>query len=852
MAFAVEAFGEGPEANFQHARVSYETGGGMVKGKDDADWSYVSVNTLILPGDNLWIDKEGTLELEMYGATYFRMADGSKAEVVSAPPDGRMRAWTGVFYAQRSARSQGEFLVESPVCAVKVDADSQVRLDVISNGATTVTVRWGRALVAVEGGQPVALQTGERSFVDPGYLPSPPQKFDRSEEDAFDSWNRERVRLLAIGTDAIPRAIRIENPPVGIADLSPYGEWVSIDSDYCWRPTAVADFIPYRNGHWSFVPGCGYVWVDDYPFCYVTSHYGRWRHHDRYGWVWSYRDGWGPAWVATVHYGSNFVWCPLDPFDRPVSFGAEFFTVGGLRFGVSMSTYCAAGDLLAGPCRVRPCTPLIVRNVPPAEINIWNIRVNNFGPGRGGPSGSGFHSRGIVPYTDSTLQVRDFSPQRVIRGWESRDHNGHESARVRALGLESREGRTEFATFKSSPERRIAPPEPGRTTFTAKPRSAHVSASALEEVRQRTTQVVSSPAAGRSPELSKNLPNFKPQESVAPRRSIHFGEGGPGSSGKPHVSGPPDGGVVGRSSRDERMRGGGMTGGPTTTVPESTPAGKLPGNIQPPQSPSGIPSGGPFTRGAGSDSKGPGRGEGNREPGRKPTVTPSTPTPVPAITADPVSPSKRFGDFSSNPNAPKGFPSMDNVPSSIRLKQWGTATERSRSIGPADSGSPVPQSNSPERKSRSPIPVTPSPSPSPVPAQIDRTPPSQPSFSTPTRRRDDSSDAPRKSERTFSVPQVPSVQAPQVSPFRGGSSEFRMPKHVERSNVPQFSGRSRENSAPSQPQTAAPTPAPRFVPTAPSVSNPNPRFGGGGGGGSGGGGNSGGRSENPRFKKDRD
>ena len=57
-----------------HARISYESGGAMVQGTADADWSYATTNTLILPGDQLWADKGGTMELEMSGGSFLRMA----------------------------------------------------------------------------------------------------------------------------------------------------------------------------------------------------------------------------------------------------------------------------------------------------------------------------------------------------------------------------------------------------------------------------------------------------------------------------------------------------------------------------------------------------------------------------------------------------------------------------------------------------------------------------------------------------------------------------------------------------------------------------------------------------------
>ena len=405
-----------------HARISFENGNSMVKGNDDADWSYATINTIVMPGDTLWVDKEGTLELEMSSGTFFRMADGSKADIVSLPPSGAVQLWTGSFYVQRINRSSGDIVLQTPVCKVSADRDSQVRMDIIGNGATTVSVRWGRAVIRTEGGADVAVNRGERSYVDPGYLPSEPAPFDLSAEDDFDTWNRERSRLLAVGSDGVPPTVGIKSEPIGLYDLAPYGEWLYVDSAYYWHPTVVVDYVPYRYGHWSFIPGCGYTWVDNYPFSYVTSHYGRWRHHDTHGWLWTWRDTWSPAWVFSVRYGTDFVWCPLDPWDRPVYFGTDYFTVGGFRMGLGVSSYCGVNDLLYGPCGVLPYTRSIYRDWPSSEISIWNIFA-------------GSRERRRFPYHDTNLEIRDYSPRRVIRGPEEFGH-GREFARARVATLE--------------------------------------------------------------------------------------------------------------------------------------------------------------------------------------------------------------------------------------------------------------------------------------------------------------------------------------------------------------------------------------------------------------------------------
>ena len=502
-----------------HARVSYEAGDTMIKGGGDADWSYATANTLVLPGDVVWSDKDGTVEMEMAGGTFLRMADGSKAEMTSLPPSALIRGWTGSFYIQRTSRSNGTIKFQTPVCTVEVTRDSQVRLDLVRDGATTITVRWGRAYVSTEGGgAPLEIERGTRSYVDPGYMPSPPMPFDLSAEDAFDAWNRERTRLIALGNELNPPGHAVKNVPIGYSDLSTSGEWVHIDSDYFWRPTVVVDFVPYRSGHWSFVSGCGYVWVGDYPFSYVTSHYGRWHHHDRYGWVWTYRDEWSPAWVYSCRVGSNFVWAPLDPWDRPCVYGShtDVFVLGdGISFSISTSTYCPVDSLLIGPCPVIPLTPVICHNIPPADITFWNLYTGGRRP-HYAPS-------------DNVFQVRDYSPRRVIRGLDS--YKGQkDTAPIRARALETQMGRPDFAP-KEIRTRQAVRTSTETATRSAQVREVSLKREAFSDVRMNsprssetatvsrgrtldtTTKLETSGRASRTQETTQPLP--RPMRSNA-------------------------------------------------------------------------------------------------------------------------------------------------------------------------------------------------------------------------------------------------------------------------------------------------------------------------------------------------
>jgi len=717
-----------------HARVAFDSGGAMVKGAADEDWSYATVNTLVMPGDTLWVDEQGTLEVEMSGGTFLRMADGSKVDIVSLPPSGVIKGWTGAFYVQRIARSTGSVIFQSPVADMHVQNDTQVRVDILTNGATTVSVRWGAVTIRTPGGQDTILQTGQRSYIDPGYLPSVPEPFDRGEEDSFDVWNRDRARLLAVGLDAVPPAV-ISNAPVGVADLSTYGEWVTIDSDYYWRPTVVADYVPYRYGHWGYAPSIGYSWVGDYPFGYITSHYGRWRHHPSYGWCWRYRDVWGPAWVASYRVGPNFVWCPLDPWDRPAVYGNDFYYVGGLQFSVFASSYVPADYLLYGDYYINPFNASIIHGVPTTQINIWNINIGTHRP--------------HFPYPDRNMPVRDYAPRRVIRGPMALEREGT-LARGRVERLESSVGRQRFETAAGGGRRSVRTPEqPGvREARERSVRLAPEAASVTPEARGRrlaTTDIGGIPERGRAVDRSRSAPGGR----VEPGR------------GERSVRRAPDAGVGGVPT--ERSPGGRERSIRRMEQTPSAPSAE-PRSIAPNETPSIRGRGEAGSRG-GPEPSGPTRGRGEAE---GPSIRRSEPS-GPVAEPSPRSieaprrtevPSPRSIEAPQRPETPSPrsieAPRRTEAPSPRSIEApRGPEAPSVRSIEPPSRPeTPSPRSSSPLR-GRSSLRVAPqSPSPSNI---ISRSAPSPRSIEPPRAQ------APQVTPRSLrSAPSVPQILRPQV------------------------------------------------------------------------------------------
>ena len=116
----------------------------------------------------------------------------------------------------------------------------------------------------------------------------------------------------------------------GFAALDAAGSWKT-DRKYgeVWVPNALpANWAPYRYGHWRWVAPWGWSWIDDQPWGFAPSHYGRWAFLDQH-WIWvpgayTARPVYAPAVVAflgTPGVGLSYAegsgpavaWFPLAP-----------------------------------------------------------------------------------------------------------------------------------------------------------------------------------------------------------------------------------------------------------------------------------------------------------------------------------------------------------------------------------------------------------------------------------------------------------------------------------------------------------------------------------------------------------
>lgn len=457
-----------------HGRISYSTDEALVLGQAEDDWSFAGINTLILEGDRVWADDSGAIELEFPAGYYVRLADGSEVEVQAMPPDGVIRGWVGSFYVQRLPGSRGDMTFDTGAARFTLDPGTVARFDVLTDGATTLSVTDGRVSVFTDDGQVLDIGRGYRTYIDPGLLPSAPERFS-PDQDTFGAWNDTRINYIADATQPEPIRQTRTAAPIGTRDLDNYGEWVYVDNTQYWRPIYVKQYVPYRHGYWSHVPRHGYVWVGHYPFDYVTSHYGYWHYNRRHGWLWSYTPVYAPARVVSVYYGDVLFWAPATRYGYPV-YGSHFdFTLGGFNFSLAFTSFAYSSHVFHHHHHhhyfARPLHRHIIHSQPRhARPQLWN-----------------HHNRSDLDYWQAVhrnTNIGEFraEPERRVRGFTQSEHRGE--ARTVAANLQERRGR---ADFRTAADRRATPDR--RTSTAAAQRVAR--AREIDSIRDRGERVTS-------------------------------------------------------------------------------------------------------------------------------------------------------------------------------------------------------------------------------------------------------------------------------------------------------------------------------------------------------------------------
>ncbi len=305
-------------------RMDYSQGSVSFRPAGEDDWVTAVPNRPMVTGDDLWADENSRAEVHV-GSTALRL--GAKTGITFLALDDHSTqirlAQGSLILRVRHLDDDDSYEVDTPNLALTLLQPGQYRIDVSEDGRQTVTTVWhGRGRVngggftyTVVAGQSARF-TGDQDHLDYdlGQIPN---------RDEFDRWAFERDDR----EDRSDSANYVSREMTGYEDLDEYGDW-SYVAGYgtCWHPrVVVADWAPYRFGHWVYVGPWGWTWVEDEPWGFAPFHYGRWAFANR-AWFWVpgpvvVRPVWAPALVAFVGGGPGFHfsagvgvgWFPLAP-----------------------------------------------------------------------------------------------------------------------------------------------------------------------------------------------------------------------------------------------------------------------------------------------------------------------------------------------------------------------------------------------------------------------------------------------------------------------------------------------------------------------------------------------------------
>jgi hypothetical protein len=263
-------------------RLSHVEGSVSLQPAGMTEWSAAPINQPLTPGDALWSDAGSRAELDLGSATV-RLDQNSSLSLADLTDQSvQLQLSSGsADVIVRSLGPGGGVEIDGPDAAAALQP-GEYRLSIDSSGATSITIRNGRAQVALDGAPDMGLATGQRGVFGPNgsYAIMP-----AAAPDEFDRWCQQRETAWLNGQAA---SQYVSDDVVGSEDLSQYGDWQT-QPDYgaTWFPGQVAyDWAPYSDGNWVWVAAWGWTWVDRAPWGFAPFHYGRWVYiARRWGWV---------------------------------------------------------------------------------------------------------------------------------------------------------------------------------------------------------------------------------------------------------------------------------------------------------------------------------------------------------------------------------------------------------------------------------------------------------------------------------------------------------------------------------------------------------------------------------------
>ena len=280
-------------------RISLIAGKLELRGPGEAKWSAASINDPVATGMSLHTDPQTRGEIRI-GPDTIDLAEGTEITVIKLDPrtaeiavrEGRIEFDIGGLKSGESVE------IDTPHGEVWPLERGRYDIDIGSGDhPQRIAAFAGNARFAGNGAD-LPIASGYQLVLT--YTEPTAARIESVTDDEFVKWCKGR----AVDDTRLAAPYFMSREITGYAALDDAGNWQASDKyGEMWVPKALpAGWAPYRNGHWRWLSPWGWSWVDDQPWGFATTHYGRWIQADGQ-WLWSpgkltANPVWAPAVVA--------------------------------------------------------------------------------------------------------------------------------------------------------------------------------------------------------------------------------------------------------------------------------------------------------------------------------------------------------------------------------------------------------------------------------------------------------------------------------------------------------------------------------------------------------------------------
>jgi hypothetical protein len=283
VAAAAPALAPAPAPPARVGRVSLASGKLEFRGPGDSAWSPASINDPVATGVALRTDPQARGEIRI-GADTIDLDGGTEIAVAKLDlPIAEIAVRHGRIDLDIRGFNIGESVqIDSPRGGLWLLRAGRYDIDAGGDDRPVrIAAFTGRARF-VGAGSDIEIAAGDRAVLSAtGPVDA---TIEAASADEFAEWCGAR----AVNDSMLAAPYFITRDMTGYAVLDAAGSWRATDKyGEVWTPTAPpADWMPFRNGHWRWLSLWGWSWVDDQPWGFATSHYGRWLFADgKWSWV---------------------------------------------------------------------------------------------------------------------------------------------------------------------------------------------------------------------------------------------------------------------------------------------------------------------------------------------------------------------------------------------------------------------------------------------------------------------------------------------------------------------------------------------------------------------------------------